>query len=73
MFFELLSKLISLAYQQNLHEDSCATVKHDGIKIGAVYISAKSKFVSTPQIARIAVTSFKLHESRRIILQCIQN
>ena len=31
---------------------------------GAVYISAKSKFVSTPQIARIVVTSFKLHESR---------
>ena len=31
--------------------------------LGAVYISAKSKFVSTPQIARIAVTSFKLHES----------
>ena len=32
--------------------------------LGAVYISAKSKFVSTPQIARITVTSFKLHESR---------
>ena len=32
--------------------------------LGAVYISAKSKFVSTPQIARFAVTSFKLHDSR---------
>ena len=37
MFFELLSKLISLAYQQNLHEDSCATVKHDGIKIKLLF------------------------------------
>ena len=42
MFFELLSKLISLAYQQNLHEDSCATVKHDGIKIGAVISPPKA-------------------------------
>ena len=37
MFFELLSKLISLAYQQNLHEDSCTTVKYDGIKIKLLF------------------------------------
>ena len=34
------------------------------ICLSAVYISAKSKFLSTPKFARIAVTSFKLHESR---------
>ena len=37
MFFELLSKLISFAYQQNLHEDSCTTAKHDGIKIKLLF------------------------------------
>ena len=36
------------------------------INYGAVYISVKSKFLSTLQIARIAVTSFKLRESRGI-------
>ena len=40
-----------------------------GLKKGAVYISAKSKIVSSPQIARIAVTSFKLHKSKLIIFQ----
>ena len=38
--------------------------RYNDLFYGAVYISAKSKFVSTPQIARITVTSFKLHESR---------
>ena len=37
MFFELLSKLILLAYQQNLHKDSCTIAKHDGIKIKLLF------------------------------------
>ena len=41
------------------NSDSYANLIHSG----AVYISAKSKFVSTPQIARIIITSFYFHES----------
>jgi len=37
MFFELLSKLISLAYQQNLQEDSFTIAKHDDIKMKLLF------------------------------------
>ena len=37
MFFELLSKLIMLEYQQNLHVDSLNTATHDKIKIRLLF------------------------------------
>ena len=37
MFFELLSKLILLAYRQNLHENSLNIAAHDDIKIELLF------------------------------------
>ena len=45
-----------------------------GLPVYIISVKSKLLLVSTPQIARIDVTSFyKLHKSRRIILHCIQN
>ena len=37
MFFELMSKLILLEYQQNLHVDNLSTATHDNIKIRLLF------------------------------------
>ena len=37
MFFERLSKLILLAYRQNLHEDGLSIAAHDDIKIELLF------------------------------------
>ena len=38
MFFELLSKLISLAYHQNLHNDSLNIAAQDDTKIKEIVL-----------------------------------
>ena len=55
MFFELLSKLILLPYQQNLHKDSLNTA---GSKIGQLFQDFPGYKMKIQKVVKIALFSF---------------